>query len=89
LAETKETKKQLHTQITIFQESITDSANELVVQALSTLEDLSERLTEVTNELQEAAKTKINLSKAKIQTLRSEVRSVLDEIESVGKLMPA
>jgi stearoyl-CoA desaturase (delta-9 desaturase) len=89
LAETKETKKQLNTQISIFQDSITESANELVEQALSTLEDLSERLTEVTNELQEAAKTKINLSKTKIQTLRSEVRAVLDEIESVGKIMPA
>jgi hypothetical protein len=43
----------------------------------------------VTNELQEAAKTKINLSKTKLQTLRSEVRAVLDEIESVGKIMPA
>ena len=89
LAETKETKKQLHTQITVFQDSITDSANEIVVQALSKLEDLSERLTEVTNEVQEAAKTNINLSPAKLQTLRSEVRSVLDEIESVGKLIPA
>ena len=89
LAETKETKRQLNTQINIFNDSVTESANELVEQALSTLEDLSDRLTEITNELQQAAKAKINLSKAKIQILRSEVRAVLDEVESMGKLMPA
>ena len=89
LAETKETKKQLNTQISLIQESITESANEMVEQALLTLEELSERLTEVTNELQNAAKTKINLSKTKFHTLRSELHTVLEEIESVGKLVAA
>ena len=89
LAETKETKKQLNTQISLIQDSLTESASELVEQTLTTLEGLSDRLTEITNELQEAAKTKINLSKTKIQTLRSEVHLALNEIESVEKLIPA
>ena len=86
LAETKETKKQLNTQISLFQDSIAESANELVEQALSSLEGLSERLSEITSELQTAAQTKINLSKSKIHELHKEVRAMLQEIESTGKL---
>ena len=89
LAETKETKKQLNTQISLFQDSIAESANELVEQALSSLEGLSERLSEITSELQTAAQTKINLSKSKIQELHKEVRAMLQEIESTGKLATA
>ena len=86
LAETKETKKQLNNQISIFQDSIAESANELVEQAISSLEDLSERLSEITSELQTAAQTKINLSKSKIHELHKEVQSMLQEIHSTGKL---
>ena len=89
LAETKETKKQLNTQISLFQDSIAESANELVEQALSSLEGLSERLSEITSELQTAAQTKINLSKSKIHELHKEVRAMLQEIESTGKLATA
>ena len=89
LAETKETKKQLNTQISLFQDSIAESANELVEQALSSLEDLSDRLSEITTELQTAAQTKINLSKSKIHELHKEVRAMLQEIESTGKLATA
>ena len=86
LAETKETKKQLNNQISIFQDSIAESANELVEQAISSLEDLSERLSEITSELQTAAQTKINFSKSKIHELHKEVQSMLQEIHSTGKL---
>ena len=89
LAETKETKKQLNTQISLFQDSIAESANELVEQALSSLEGLGERLSEITSELQTAAQTKINLSKSKIHELHKEVRAMLQEIESTGKLATA
>ena len=89
MAETKETKKQLNTQISLFQDSIAESANELVEQALSSLEGLSERLSEITLELQTAAQTKINLSKSKIHELHKEVRAMLQEIESTGKLATA
>ena len=89
LAETKETTRQLNTQITKFQNSVSHSANELVDQAICSLEELSDRLSEITTELQTAAQTKINLSKAKIQELRREIRSMLQEIESVGKLAVA
>ena len=89
LAETKETKKQLNTQIKLFKESIADSANEMIEQTLSSLEDLSDRLTEISNELQTAAQTKIELSKSKIHSLRSEVQSMLPQIESAAKLAVA
>ena len=88
LAETKETKKQLNTQIKLFKESIADSANEMIEQTLSSLEDLSDRLTEIRNELQTAAQTKIELSKSKIHSLRNEV-SLLPQIESAAKLAVA
>ena len=55
-------------------------------QALSSLEDASERLSEICNELQIAAQKRINLSKAKINEYRTEVRALMDEIESSGKL---
>ena len=86
LAETKETKKQLNSQLSLFQDSIAESANELVEQAISSLEDLSDRLSEITTELQTAAQTKINLSKSKLQELHREVREMLNEIESNGKI---
>ena len=86
LAETRETERQLHNQISLVQDSIADSANELMEQALSSLEDASERLSEICNELQTAAQKRINLSKAKINEYRTEVRALMDEIESIGKL---
>jgi len=89
LAETKETTRQLNSQIIKFQNSVAISANELVDQAICSLEELSERLSEITTELQTAAQTKINLSRSKIQELRREIRFMLQEIESVGKLAAA
>ena len=86
LAETRETERKLNDQISLFQDSIAESANELMEQALSSLEDASQRLREICNELQTAAQKRIKLSKAKINELRMEVRSLMSEIESSGKL---
>ena len=86
LAETRETERKLNDQISLFQDSIAESANELMEQALSSLEDASQRLSEICNELQTAAQERIKLSKAKINELRMEVRALMSEIESSGKL---
>ena len=86
LAETRETERKLNDQISLFQDSIAESANELMEQALSSLEDASQRLREICNELQTAAQERIKLSKAKINELRMEVRALMSEIESSGKL---
>ena len=62
LAETRETKRQVTDRITSIQES--QNSNEaLWTQVLENLEVLSERLTEISNELQTAAHDKINLSR--------------------------
>ena len=86
LAETRETERKLNDQISLFQDSIAESANEIMEQALSSLEDASLRLSEICNELQTAAQERIKLSKAKINELRMEVRALMSEIESSGKL---
>ena len=56
---------------------------------LENLEGLSERLTEICNELQSAAQEKIDLSKVKLNELRTEVRAMLDEINSPSALIAA
>ena len=89
LAETKETKRQVNDQISIFQESLANSASEMVEQTLASLEELRDRLNEITGELQSAAQEKINLSKAKLNDLSSEVRKMIPEIESFAKLSPS
>ena len=88
LAETRETEKQLNDQISLFKETI-QPPSDLVVQALSTLEELGERLGEISSELQTAAHDKINLSKKKLNELSVEVRTVLEEVKSTNKLVLA
>ena len=72
-----------------FQESLANSASEMVEQTLASLEELRDRLNEITGELQSAAQEKINLSKAKLNDLSSEVRKMIPEIESFAKLSPS
>lgn len=88
LAETRETEKQLNDQISLFKETI-QPPSDLVVQALSTLEELGERLGEISSELQTAAHDKINLSRKKLNELSVEVRTVLEEVKSTNKLVLA
>ena len=85
LAETKETKKQLNNQISIFQDSIAESANELVEQAISSLEDLSERLSEITSELQTAAQTKLFSQNLKFMNFK-EVQTMLQNTFQVIRI---
>ena len=85
LAETRETKRQLSEKITHIQES-DDSGDALWQQVLDNLEGISERLTEISNELQAAAQAKIDLSKSKIRTLQAEVRAILAQINAPVKL---
>ena len=88
LAETRETKRQVTDRITSIQES--QNSNEaLWTQVLENLEVLSERLTEISNELQTAAHDKINLSKTKLREIRNEVRAMLEEINSSPDLKAA
>ena len=89
LAETKETKRQVNDQISIFRESLASSASELKEQTLSSLEQLQERLNEISGELQKAIQEKINLSKSKLNELSEEVRRMIPEIESFAKVAPA
>ena len=86
LAETRETKRQISDQITFFQESLSNSACELLEQTIVSLEQLRDRLNEITGELQSAAKERINLSRTKLHEIRSEVHSMLREIDSVSKI---
>ena len=88
LAETRETKRQVTDKITSIQES-QNSNEDLWSQVLEKLEVLSERLTEISNELQTAAHDKINLSKTKLREMRSEVRAMLEEINSSPDLKAA
>ncbi len=89
LAETKETKRQVNDQISIFRESLASSASEFKEQTLSSLEQLQERLNEISGELQKAIQEKINLSKSKLNELSEEVRRMIPEIESFAKVAPA
>ena len=86
LAESKETKRQINDQISLFQESLSNPASELVEQTIASLEQLSNRLNEITGELQSAAKEKINLSRTKLNALSHELRSMVSEIESFDKI---
>lgn len=88
LAETRETKRQLTDQISNIQQ-IANSSSELLDQTLSSLENWSDRLTEICDELQKAAHDKIDLSKTKLNEFRSEIQVAIREIESSGKLSPA
>lgn len=81
LAETRETKRQVTDKISHIQE-VGKSGEDLFDQLLENLEGLSERLTEICNELQSAAQEKIDLSRVKLNELRTEVRAMLDEINS-------
>ncbi len=81
LAETRETKRQVTDKISHIQE-VGKSGEDLFDQLLENLEGLSERLTEICNELQSAAQEKIDLSKVKLNELRTEVRAMLAEINS-------
>lgn len=86
LAETRETKRQVTDKISHIQE-VGKSGEDLFDQLLENLEGLSERLTEICNELQSAAQEKIDLSKVKLNELRTEVRAMLDEINSPSALI--
>jgi stearoyl-CoA desaturase (delta-9 desaturase) len=88
LAETRETKRQVADRITHIQESGKPD-EDLLNQVLENLEALSARLTEICNELQSAAKDKIDLSKASLNNMRSEVRAMLEEINSPIKMSVA
>ena len=81
LAEMTETKRQLTDRINHIQQS-EDTGEALWEQMLENLEAISERLTEMSNELQTATQAKIDLSKAKIRTFRAEVRTMLAEINA-------
>ena len=89
LAEAKETKKQLNDQISLFRESLTNSASEIVEQSLASLEEIGDRLNEISNELQTAIQGKIDLSKKKLREFHGEVDLMLAEIKSVAKLSHA
>lgn len=86
LAETRETKRQVTDKISHIQE-VGKSGEDLFDQLLENLEGLSERLTEICNELQSAAQEKIDLSKVKLNELRTEVRAMLAEINSPSALI--
>ena len=88
LAETRETKRQVTDKISHIQEA-GESGEDLFDQLLENLEGLSERLTEICNELQSAAQEKMDLSKVKLNELRTEVRAMLDEINSPPALIAA
>jgi stearoyl-CoA desaturase (delta-9 desaturase) len=85
LAETRETKRQVTDKISHIQEA-GKSGEDLFDQVLENLEGLSERLTEISNELQRATQEKINLSKTKLREMSIEVRAMLAEINSPAKL---
>ena len=86
LAETRETKRQVTDKISHIQE-VGKSGEDLFDQLLENLEGLSERLTEICNELQSAAQEKIDLSKVKLNELRTEVRAMLADINSPSALI--
>ena len=88
LAETRETKRQVTDKISHIQE-VGKSGEDLFDQLLENLEGLSERLTEICNELQSAAQEKMDLSKVKLNELRTEVRAMLDEINTPPALIAA
>ena len=69
----------------VLPESLSNSASELLEQTIISLEELRERLNEITGELQLAAKEKMNLSKAKLNELSEEVKGLVVEFESFTK----
>tara|TARA_B100001057_G_scaffold175270_1_gene175865 strand:+ start:6398 stop:7534 length:1137 start_codon:yes stop_codon:yes gene_type:complete len=88
LAETRETKRRVTDKISYIQEA-GKPGEDLFDQVLENLEGLSDRLTEICNELQSAAQEKIDLSKVKLTELRIEVRAMLEEINSPPALIAA
>ena len=80
LAETRETRRQIDDQISHLQQ-IANSSEELISQALSSLEGMSNRMTEICEELQKAAHDKINLSKSKLSEFRTEIEKAVNEME--------
>jgi stearoyl-CoA desaturase (delta-9 desaturase) len=85
LAETRETKRQLSNHITHLQQ-LRNTSEEIIDQTLDSLENWSDRLSEICEELQKAAHDKINLSKSTLSDLRIEIRKVIFEMESIPKL---
>ena len=88
LAETRETRRQLNDQISKLHQ-LANSSGELIGQTLTSLENWSERLTEICDELQKAAHDKIELSKSKLSQLRTEIEEAISEMESNLKLAVA
>ncbi len=85
LAETRETKRQLSNHITNLQQ-FRNTSGEIIDQTLDSLENWSERLSEICDELQKAARDKIILSKSTLSDLRIEIRKAIFEMESIPKL---
>ena len=85
LAETRETKRQLTDQISKFQQ-LTGHSNDLIDQTISSLENLGDRLTEICEELQNAAHEKMILSKSKLREVRLEVQAILNKLETTHKI---
>ena len=76
----KETKKQLNDQISLFRES-DYSASDIIEQSLASLEEIGDRLNEISNKLQTAIQGKIDLFKKKLREFHGEVDIVLAEIK--------
>ena len=85
LAETKEMHRIVETKLTAFQ-SAQETGAELVDQAVTKLEKVGDRLSEIRKELQTAIRDKIDLSKSKMKELQLEVHAMIEEVESFGKL---
>lgn len=88
LAETRETKRQLTDQISKFQQ-LSGHSSDLIEQTISSLENLGDRLTEICEELQNAAHEKMILSKSKLREVRVEVQAILNKLETTYKIAQA
>tara|TARA_B100000035_G_C20711744_1_gene427310 strand:- start:113 stop:607 length:495 start_codon:yes stop_codon:yes gene_type:complete len=88
LAETKEVSRIVKSKISAFQ-TAHNKGSEIMEQAVSNLEKLGDRLSEIHVELQTAIRDKIEISRVKMNELRLEVRTMVQEIESSGKIAVA
>jgi stearoyl-CoA desaturase (delta-9 desaturase) len=88
LAETRETRRQLYDQISNLHQ-LSNSSGELIEQTLTSLENWSERLTEICDELQKAVHDKLELSKSKLSQLRTEIENAISVMESNLKIAVA
>ena len=61
----------------------------MMEQAVSNLEKLGDRLSEIHVELQTAIRDKIEISRVKMNELRLEVRTMVQEIDASGKIAVA